>query len=187
MLSPGVQSFRVKLILLTTVTSTVAVLLVCGVFVVREKAALRASTIENLSIQAQAIATHSAASLLFGDKDAGTETLTALAAEPDITAAFIFSDNGEVFARFQAKPEESIPPINPDATRYYFDHDRLVLSCPIVHAEEFLGTLTILYDMRSVYALARQNIVIAITIALLAILVSFAMYSRRGKGLEMSK
>ncbi len=173
---PRSGSFRVKLIILTTVTSAVAVLLVCVAFVVSQQMTIRRLAIENLSTQAQVIATHSTASLLFEDRDAGTETLAALAADPEIVSAFIYSQDGQVFASFQADPSNALPaPAKTDELGYHFDHDRLVLSCSIAHNGEFLGTLTVLYDMKQAYALARKNISIAATVAVVAILVSFGL------------
>ena len=172
---PRAKSFRAKLILLTTMTSTVAVLLVCGVFVARQQMNVSRLAIEDISTHAQVIAIHSAASLLFDDKDAGTETLTALAAEPDIIAAYIYSQTGDVFASFQATPEKFQAPVAPDKPGYYFDNDTLVLTNTITHNGEFLGTLTILYDMKPIYALAKQNIAIAAAVALVAIFISFGL------------
>ena len=111
---------------------------------------IRKRAIEELSTQAQVIATHSTASLLFDDKDAGTETLAALNAEPDITAAYIYSKNGNVFASYQLNPEEHQAAPAFRELGHYFDNDSLVLSCSIAHDGEFLGTLMILYNMKQV-------------------------------------
>ena len=175
MVLPRIRSFRAKLIMLTTVTSMAAVLLVCGVFVVRQQMTIRRLAIEDLSTQAQILATHSSASLLFDDKDAGTETLTTLAAKREVIAAYIYSKNGDVFTSFHANPEECQIPPAPEKPGYYFDNDTLVLWCSIAHEQEFLGTLMIVYDMKQVYALARQNISIAIMVAVAAILVSLGL------------
>ena len=171
----GTISFRSKLILLTTVTSAIAVFLVCGSLVVRQHMSLKKLIIEDLTIQTQVIATHSAASLLFEDQDAGTETLAALTAVPEIAAAFIYSSHGQLFAKYETASSGNYIPPSSTSPGHSFHQGRLVLSHTIVHDQESLGTLLLIYDMERIYTQIKQNVNIAIAVGIVAILVSFGL------------
>ena len=93
-------SIKRKLMLITMLTSTMALVLFSASFLVYDLISFRHFLTEDLATQAQIIGYHSAAAMAFKDQAAATETLAALKAKEDITVAVLYSPDGKIFARY---------------------------------------------------------------------------------------
>jgi signal transduction histidine kinase len=93
-------SIRQKITLLIIFTSTLGLLLAGTGFVLQEYRNDRRKIGDNLSSIAEVIGNNTVSALLFQDPKAAQETLSALRAVPTIDAAFIYKNNGELFASF---------------------------------------------------------------------------------------
>jgi signal transduction histidine kinase/ActR/RegA family two-component response regulator len=93
-------SIKRKMTLITMLTSTAALLLFSVSFLVYDLIAFRHFLSEDLGTQAEIIGYNSAAAMAFKDQAAATETLAALKAKEDITAAVLYSPDGKIFARY---------------------------------------------------------------------------------------
>ncbi len=69
-------SVKLKLIGMSILTSSTALLLACGAFMVYELVTFRSLIVRNLSTHAQIIAENAASALVFSDPQAATETLS---------------------------------------------------------------------------------------------------------------
>ncbi len=93
-------SIKRKLTLITMLTSTVALVLFSASFLTYDLSSFRHFLSEDLATQADIIGYNSAAAMAFKDQGAATETLAALKAKEDITAAVLYSPDGKTFARY---------------------------------------------------------------------------------------
>jgi signal transduction histidine kinase/CheY-like chemotaxis protein len=93
-------SIKRKLMMITMLTSTVALVLFSASFFVYDLISFRHFLSEDLATQAQIIGYNSAAAMAFKDQAAATETLAALKAKEDVTAAVLYSPDGKIFARY---------------------------------------------------------------------------------------
>jgi signal transduction histidine kinase/ActR/RegA family two-component response regulator len=93
-------SIKRKLTLITMLTSTVALVLFSASFLIYDLSSFRHFLSEDLATQADIIGYNSAAAMAFKDQGAATETLAALKAKEDITAAVLYSPDGKIFARY---------------------------------------------------------------------------------------
>jgi len=91
-----------KLMILIMLASSVALVLVCTVLVAYDVVTAKNAKAAHLSSLAEIIANNSKAALSFGDQNAANQVLSALQAEPHITAACIFDNRGQVFALYRA-------------------------------------------------------------------------------------
>lgn len=93
-------SIKAKLLLITMLTSSVALVLLSASYLGYDLISFRHLLSEDLATQAEIIGYNSAAAMAFKDGSAATVTLTALKAKEDIVAAVLYSPNGKVFAKY---------------------------------------------------------------------------------------
>src|SRR5205085_7204615 len=93
----------------------VSVLVLVGTaaaFVIYEVFTFKVELIRSVSTLAAVIADNSIAALNFDNPGSAEEILSALKAEPDITAAALYDGTGKVFAKYPAGiPIPSAPPV----------------------------------------------------------------------------
>ena len=93
-------SIRRKLILITMLTSSVALLLSSASFLIYDLISFRQLLTKDLTTQAEIIGYNSAAAMAFKDEPAATATLSALRVKGDIVAAVLYSPDGKMFAQY---------------------------------------------------------------------------------------
>jgi signal transduction histidine kinase/DNA-binding response OmpR family regulator len=140
-------SIKGKLMLITMLTSSVALLVASAGFLVYDLVAFRARMSQDLMTEARIIGANSAAGLAFHDERAVGEILAALKARDETVSAALYTPNGELFASYLRAGAAGLPP-RPQGSGYHFENDRLEVSQQIVLHGEALGTLQIVSDMR---------------------------------------
>jgi signal transduction histidine kinase/DNA-binding NarL/FixJ family response regulator len=93
-------SIKAKLLLITMLTSSVALVLLSASYLGYDLISFRHLLSEDLATQAEIIGYNSAAAMAFKDGSAATATLSALKAKEDIVAAVLYSPNGKIFAKY---------------------------------------------------------------------------------------
>src|SRR5450631_3481492 len=140
-----------KLMLVILLTSSFALLLMGSAVITYELVTFRRSLAVNMGVLAQIVASNSTAALAFQDPRSAQEILGALSAERQITAAAIYDQNGNMFARFPT----SVPPANfpsrPGAKGYAFERAHLLMYQPIAQEGTRLGTIYIKADLGEMY------------------------------------
>ena len=150
-------SIKRKLMLITTVTSSLALLLASAGFVLYDLAAFRTRMSQDLVTQAEIISANSMAALAFRDERTVSEFLGALRAKEEIEAAAIYTSDGRLFAVYHRDPQRRTAlPSRPEAAGYRFDENALRVFHDIVLHEQSLGTLYIQSDMQQWYARLRN-------------------------------
>lgn len=81
-------------------TSSVAILIASGVFITGDTINSRSELVRELSTVAEISGRNSAAAVLFDDRAAAEETLSALGTMPHLIAASIVLEDGEIFATY---------------------------------------------------------------------------------------
>jgi len=93
-------SIKRKLILMTMLTSSLALLLSSASFLIYDLISFRHLLTQDLATQAEIIGYNSAAAMAFKDEPAATATLSALTAKGDIVAAVLYGSDGKMFAQY---------------------------------------------------------------------------------------
>ena len=93
-------SIKRKLVLMTMLTSCIALFLSSASFLIYDLVSFRNLLTQDLTTQAEIIGYNSAAAMAFKDEPAATATLSALTAKGDIVAAVLYSPDGKMFARY---------------------------------------------------------------------------------------
>src|SRR5205814_7565943 len=149
-------SIRQKQMLIIMATSSVALLLAGGAFVLFEVISFRKAMTENLSSLASVVGDNCTAALKFGDRATARELLGTLEKESHFTAACIYDHNGKVFESYlRDQASFQFPP--PSAgERHEFTSDYLELFRPIKLKGERIGTIYMRSDLDELYKRLRQ-------------------------------
>ena len=135
--------------LITIVTSSLALLLASVGFVAYDLTAFQARMSHDLMTQAEIIGSNSTAALAFQDEAAVTEILSALRAKDEIDAAAVYTPDGRIFATYRRDSENGPGmPLTPDIDGAIFNHRYLRVFHTIVLHDQTLGTLYIESDMQ---------------------------------------
>jgi signal transduction histidine kinase len=129
-------------------TSGAVLLVTCTFFFAYEYYSFRQSTVRQLSLLGEIIATNSTAALAFDSPEDAIEILSALKAEPHILAASIYDKEGNLFSFYPATLKvDDFPKVTGNG--YYFEQSHLVGFQPIVQGTNHLGTLYMKSDMKA--------------------------------------
>ena len=144
------RSIRQKLTMIMMLTSWAALLLACGAFLSYELVTFRSETVRGMTSLAQVIAANSEAALLFDDSAAAEENLAALASEQHVVAAYIYLNDGRIFARYNSTAEgKRIPAPPAEAPGHRFSDGNLHLFLEIDLNGEVVGSLYMRSDLRA--------------------------------------
>jgi signal transduction histidine kinase len=148
-------SIRKKLIAIIMLTTSVALVVACGVFMVYENHASVENHKQELSALAQLLAENSSAPLAFHQPDAADEVLSSLKADGRIQAAAIYDASGEIFSRYvRAGVEVRITP-HPPADGIELQTSSITLSSPILLDKKPVGTIFLRADLADLFSRLR--------------------------------
>jgi signal transduction histidine kinase/DNA-binding response OmpR family regulator len=144
----GDLSIRHKLTVLFMAISGFTALAVSCPMAIYDVFTFRNSVAQNLAVLGDVLAGNSTAALTFRDADAARDVLRALRAEPNVTAACIYTADGKPFAKYVRDTKDSgfIPP-SPLVEASHFKNGHLIQFRKIVLAGENVGTLYLESDL----------------------------------------
>jgi PAS domain S-box-containing protein len=167
-----------KQMLIIMLTSTVALLLACVIFVLYDVASVRKGMVKQVSVLAEAIGNNCSATIEFNDPKTAEETLSALRAEPSVVSACVYTRSGEKFAVY--KRSGAAPFVFPgqQAEGYEFNGGFLYLFHPIVQRDQTVGTIFVATDLTDLNErLAHYPIILGQMLAA-ALFVAFILSTR---------
>jgi signal transduction histidine kinase/DNA-binding NarL/FixJ family response regulator len=143
-------SIRGKLLLITMLTSSAALVLSSASFLIYDLITFRHLLTQDLMTQAQIIGYNSAAAMAFRDEAAATATLSALTAKEDIVAAVLYTPDGKIFAHYfpNGNAHPSALPASSQENGYRFEGGYLEVFHAVMLNGEQVGTLFLQSDQR---------------------------------------
>ncbi|PYQ54052.1 MAG: hybrid sensor histidine kinase/response regulator [Acidobacteria bacterium] len=173
-------SIRGKLMLITMVTSMVAVLVAGALFIWYDVRSFKDKMKENLTLVAEGVAINATPALEFESLDSAREILNALRAYEHIETAVIFDKKGNAVAyRRPDLAEQPLPARRPDGA--YWEGDRLLLFRSVKKEGETLGTVYIQSDLEELRGRIATNTRAAAIVVLGSSLVALLLSSRLQK------
>ena len=169
-------SIKRKLTAIIMLTSTIVLLLASGAFVTNAVITFRRSMVEKLSTLAAVIGSNSTASLAFNDQDSANETLAALAAEPHITSACVYTKDGNILAKYPTNGNGVLCRSKEDG--HHFRDDHLHLFKRIVLDGDTLGMVYVQSDLQGLYSRLRWYAGICGIVMLTSIFVAYLLSSK---------
>lgn len=136
-------SIRAKLIALTTMCSSLALLLCSTGFVINDMSKMRSTRVEQIRAQAEMLAFNSTAVLTFHDAASATDLMTSLKLQPAVEIACLYDRDKQLFASYSRTPRdlESLPELQMLHGHSFKDDGYLDLFQPVIDGEEVVGTL----------------------------------------------
>ncbi|HZF10551.1 MAG TPA: ATP-binding protein [Thermoanaerobaculia bacterium] len=168
-----------KLTIIIMLTSSLALLLTCIVFVTYELVVFRSETANDLVVTARIMGDSTSAALSFNDPSSAEQTLRALNADPHIVDAAVYDRSGKLFATYRRagfKAAWKAPAVQPQGHR--FTGDSLQLFHRIELAGESAGTVYLESDLEEMRARLWRYGIIAALVILAASLVSFLLSTK---------
>lgn len=171
-------STKRKLALIINTVSGAVLLLACAAFYAQEIFTFRRVSVETVSSLSEVVGANSAAALLFGDRAAAEETLSALAARESIVAATIFKPDGTPFADYRRGNTSwswMADETRADAPLDRVRNDHLVVAQPITDKGDVIGFVGICSTLREHRSRLAQYAHITVVILLLSLTVGAAL------------
>jgi len=165
-----------KLRVMMMATTAVSLILACLAFAAVDIASFRTIRIHDAETLAEMTALHSAAPLMFNDRETASEVLSALQAKQSIRAACIFDRNGEPFAWYTA-PDARFTPLPLTAIRKTSRLGEYHVYRDIAINGYVVGTMFISGDIRVPYAHAGRFAIAAATILLVSLVLAYFVSS----------
>ena len=173
-------SIKRKLILMTMLTSSLALLFSSVSFLLYDLIAFRNLLTHDLTTEAQIIGYNSAAAMAFRDEAAATATLSALTAKGDIVAAVLYGPNGQMFAHY-FRQSRTLPLVALGCSaekNYRFEEQYLEVCHEVKLNGDRVGTLLLQSDMRQWSMRARRYATICLVFALMSVFLALLVSSR---------
>ncbi|MDY6989880.1 MAG: response regulator [Thermodesulfobacteriota bacterium] len=168
-----------KLTVIIMATSVVVLLLASASFITNEVITVRQTMVENLSTLADVIGSNSIAALTFNDHETAQETLAALAAEPNVVRASVYTRDGRLFAQyFGVEEEHRVEPSEVMEEGHYFQKNHLDLFRPVLFEGEPMGTVFIRSDLHELYSRLRLYAGVGAIVILAYVFIAYLLSSR---------
>ena len=166
-----------KLMVITMVTTTVALVLAAIGIVAFDAFLFRQSLTRDLSALSRIIADNSTAALAFNDPRAATETLAALRARPHLATACIYRADGSLLAKYARQDGVSLCPPPTAQDEFRFSNTDLTVSHAIFLSGRRIGTLLMLYDLDEIFERMKLYGTTVLGVLLVSSLIAFLLSS----------
>jgi signal transduction histidine kinase len=160
---------NLKLRAIIMVTTGSALLLASIAVVVWDVVQFRALMRKDLAALADIIAINSTAALVFNDRSAALQILSAVETKPQIRAACLYGPDGKPFVRITGPEESDFVPAHPHPEGFEQSFDSLALFRPVFLNNKKVGTVYLRSNLQELYARIRVQ---AVTMAVVFVLSS---------------
>ncbi len=172
-------SIKKKLLIIMMLITTAALSMACAAFVFIEIQSFKHTMVRDLSALVEVIGHNSSASLLFSDRADAQEALRSLEAKPSVAAAWLFSADGRLLARYARDASfHASHPDPPADDLHRFDPDRLSIHRVIRLNGQDIGSMVLVSDLRTMHLILKRNILTLMCVLLASFLLAYALSSR---------
>jgi len=172
-------SLKHELMAVIMLTCMAALVLVGAVFIAWEWTTLRRTMVHDLSAQAEVLADNCRAAITFRDPADAGACLRAVGAVPSITAACVYTREGELFATYVRQGTAPVlPPPQTLRDGYRFDWGSLLLTRPVLLDGQSIGTVCLRGTLDTMYLKLRRSILVIVGALFLASLAAYLISSR---------
>ncbi|MFO0774572.1 MAG: response regulator [Nitrospiraceae bacterium] len=168
-----------KLTAMIMLASGLIVILASVTIVLADRKAAQDALVHEISSLATIIAANSTAAVSFDDRTSAYDTLATVSNHPHIMAAATFDKTGRTFVRYAAAtstPPKALPSaLTAREHVYTFDKQSLHLNHPIVHNDEFLGSVYIQTSLAQLDARLQRTLLIILGFFLPSLMLAYGM------------
>ena len=137
-------------------------------------------TLKEISIQAQGMAMTCSAPLIFNDHKSAEEILLSFKINPKIIYAAIYDRQNRIFVSYKEQDLKKIDIEPPRSFKnsYHFAIDHLAFTHQILSGTEHIGTVYIIYSLKTVYYNILLDLAVLFIISITTVLISFLFFSK---------
>jgi two-component system sensor histidine kinase/response regulator len=171
-----------KLTVIILSITTVSLLLACAVLVGYDLVMYRRAMLRDVSTLADMVTDNSTAALTFHDEQAAKDVLRSLRTQPNITAACLYTPDGEVFAVYVRNGKDSVfvpPPPRPSGS--FFENGHLLHFSPVRLGKDSIGTVYLESDFSEMSTRLRTYPVAMAMTLLISSVAAFLLAARMQK------
>ena len=168
-------TIRKKLVGLTVLTTTAALVLVGAALIAYNAMSFRTSLAASMATRAAILAANSTAALVFDNPEDARHVLAALRTDPRTVAAALYDAHGRIFATYPATPPRGAIPAAPLAVGSRFDPASIIVTQPVTVDGRPLGTIAVRTDLRQLWDRQRAYALVVLLAILGSLGVSFAL------------
>jgi len=167
------RSLQAKLVGVVLLTTLVSLIVALGAMIAYDLRAYHQAWVSDMATQAQLLGQTSAPALAFDDAKVATSNLALLRSRPQVRAAAVYDERGQLFASYSAGGASAVLPARPEAQGVRVTSRELAVFAPVLENGELLGTVYLsadyeLYDHVLNYA--------AIALAVLTVAMAVAWF-----------
>ncbi|HEX3353150.1 MAG TPA: response regulator [Terriglobales bacterium] len=165
-----------KLTVIILSITTVSLLLACAVLVAYDLVMYRRAMVRDVSTLADMVAQNSTAALTFHDERAAKDVLQSLRTQSQITAACLYTLQGDVFATYVRDGKDAaFSPPRPRPGGSFFENSRLLQFRPVGLGKEMIGTVYVESDFSEMTTRLRSYPVAMALTLLISSIAAFAL------------
>lgn len=166
---------------LASLATAGAALLVASVLLILfQFFSLRSALLEDVNVQARIISENSVAAVLFNDGKASQETLAVLSGAPNIEAAGIFANGGQLLASYRREgvPAVEMPTLALIRSGHEFSLERLQVVRPINVESHNVGMVVVRAGLENLYGRVVGYAALTIAIAMCSLAAAYVLVAR---------
>ena len=173
------QPIKVKLILIIMLTCIVCLLLTGVTVIIYQRQQIKKDLVNDLSALGLLIADRSTAALTFQDPRLAIENVSALHVKPEVEAACILDEKGDVFAQYNTVDFRKLtfPGVGKHRGHRFLDEHVLVFE-PISLGGRQIGTVCIYASLEDFYHKQHYFMLLVVVIILFSSMIAFYLSSR---------
>ena len=164
-------------------TSSVALLVACGVFLTVQYLGYRRNLMQTVETIARITADNSTAAVAFADAAAARQTLDALRAEQQVVGAMLYDKDNRLVAEYSAGGETVLPSALPPWVGVRFEDGSVVAVQPLVEDGRRLGTLYLRASQEQMMMRMRTSIFTALGVLLFSTALAAVLATLLGRTL----
>ena len=171
-------SIKQKLRVLFTLTSGLALVLVCAAFIIYDMLSYRAFILNDLLTRAEVVGNNCAPAIIFGDSSMAKQVLSSLGKDPKVMSAAILTVQQTILADYQNHSQPDSAFIQ-SSKAYRFHRQHLDIKQSVFNdANEMIGSLYIEYSLTKFYARIKNVIGFGLAFLLFAGLLALVLSSK---------
>src|SRR3984957_16332439 len=171
-------SIRSRLTRMLLLSSCAVLAITSSAFCAYEFLNFRESSVQQLEILSQAIASNSTAALAFDNAEDAAGVLGAFSADPHIVAAALYDAHGKVFATYPKGLAAARIPAQAGASGHHFTRSALIRVQPVMAGADRLGMLYVESDLDAMYARITRYALIVLLVVGVSLALAY-LISRR--------
>lgn len=173
------MSVRHKLMVICMTITMASLLLASVAFITSDRLYAQKTVVDSLNTIASMIAANSSAAMLFGDSDAGLETLGFLKSQNQIQAGILYLQDGSIFAAYRRRDfYDDLPQPGLHEQGVMFSEKHAEIFSPVVHMDNVIGLVYLRTDMTAVRDRLSWFLGIVVAVLVTSLLLAFVLSSQ---------